>query len=757
MKNKISKLLEQTKRALSFEEICKNINCNNTSDVKNALDELLQKYDVYKTTNGKFLTINSSPYRKGKYVATKGGNGKVVTSNQEYVISKENSNEAVDGDIVLIEPIFTKNKRTNEGNILLVLERDLDTVIGEVYNVDKKAMLKTDNFKLKKLNIRIENPKNLVDGEKVIVKLKARDGINEYFGTVIKDIGYKNDPGVDIEAVAFRYNFLKDFNEDTIEELKNIPDFVMSNELKGRLDLRHIQIFTIDGKDTKDIDDAISLAKMSNGHYFVGVHIADVTHYVKDGSAIDKEAYSRATSGYFASTVIPMLPQQLSNGICSLNPNVDRLTISVFAEIDTTGKIVDSFVTPSVINSKKQMNYDDVNDVLSGKNVPGYGKFTPILLEMNKFSKTQIKRRDNKGALSLDDYELNVILDDNGYPVDFKVKHNFDAENIIESFMLIANQVAPMKLTTIEAPCIYRVHEKPNIDSLNKYLRLYKVMGYEYNKELDNSCLVVQSILKDTEDKEEKRVLQLYLLRALMKAVYSAQNKGHSGLAMEEYSQFTSPIRRYPDDILHRLLKEFVMCGEKYEKEVKKFDEKIEECYPNIIRYDGPIKEEPNVEAKNEWQLKLPRMADHTSQREQQEVACERYVMRMKTAEFMKNHIGEEYEGTVTGITEKGMFVELDNLINGMIPISALPGHFTYNENLFELENKKDGKKYHVGDRLLVSVMNANKERAMIDFHLVKPIKQVKARDIYQDAVQKIKTKKVTSHNKRPFNKTKHK
>lgn len=757
MKNRILNILKESTKALTIEQIKAELNLREEDDISKVLQDLADNYDIYITTTGKIMDINKSPYRKGKIVSGSHGSGTATVNGETFFITKENLGEAVDGDTVLLSPIYTKNKRSKEAMVVEVLSRDLDTVIGEVYHVDEQAFLKTDNFKLKKLNISLPDTRE-VDGTKVIVKLEPQTD-NNYFGTVVKKLGYKNDPGVDIQSIAFRYGFEKDYSDEEMAEVMAMPDQVEAKDFSGRLDLRDLQIFTIDGKDTKDIDDAISVKELENGHFIVGVHIADVTHYVREGSKTDQDAFKRGTSGYFANSVYPMLPQKLSNGICSLNPGVDRLTMSVFAEIDQEGKIVDSYITPSVIRSRKQMNYDDVNQVLLGHKVSGYEEYEKSLNKMLKVSETQIMRRKNKGALDLDDKELKIIVDDNGTAVDFAVRKSGMAEHLIESFMLIANQVAPAKLSQLDVPCIYRVHDKPSMTSLDKWMKLYKMMGYTYNKNYDNSCLAVQSLLDETRDKEERRVLQLYFLRSLMKAVYSAENIGHSGLAMSEYAQFTSPIRRYSDDILHRLLKQFYMVGEKYQRESTRWDQKLQSVYPNIVRYHSSkaIKPEFSVGEVEAWKLRLPEMAAHVSNREQNEVDCERAVMKMKTAEYMQNHRKEEYEGTVTGTSENGLFIELDNMMNGLIPVSDLGGNFTYNQSTMSLEDKKQQKSYHIGDRLLVSVAYADKDKGFVNFHFVKPIRQVQVHDIYQEAYQKIKSYKPQYHTKRPYNPRKHK
>ena len=343
-------------------------------------------------------------------------------------------NGAIHGDEVLVEVTSKKNVDRKEGRVLRIVKRNLSTLVGEINFHKGTGIITPDDKKIKmQLEIPRENALGAVDGHKVLAEITKNISGNRFKGRVLKILGHKNDPGVDILSVVYKYKIDDTFNDDTIKELDDIPEEVSEEEMKGRTDLRNQMIFTIDGDDTKDIDDAISLKELPDGTFLVGVHIADVTHYVKEGSAVDKEAYERGTSGYFANSVYPMLPQKLSNGICSLNPGVDRLAMSVFAKVDQTGKIMDSFITPSVIRSRKQMNYDDVNRILNGETVEGYEPYERTLRKMNEVSQVQIERRNNKGALELDDKELKFIYDDNGHPVEPTVLASHDAEKLIES------------------------------------------------------------------------------------------------------------------------------------------------------------------------------------------------------------------------------------------------------------------------------------------------------------------------------------
>lgn len=731
MKESIIELLAKSKKALTADEMINKLHL--TSDIEieefnNDLDELLRNYDVYKTTGDKFMDINNSPIKKGTYKINKDGNARIDVQKKSYFVRDNDDNTAVEGDIVLFETV-SKGKG-NEAKVLMVVDRNLNQVLGEVQNINDQAFLRTDNFKLNKLDIRLSDD-SLVTGTKVIVKLRPTGNVNEYIGDLVRNIGYKDAPFVDIELVALKHGFDKDFSEEALNQVDRLPIHIQPEELAGRLDLRNLEIFTIDGKDTKDIDDAISLSVLPNGNHLVGVHIADVTHYMPEGSPLDKEAYLRSTSGYFANTVIPMLPQKMSNGICSLNPGVDRLTISFFAEVDKDGEIVDSFITPSIIHSRKQMNYDDVNEVLKGKDVPGYEQFANTLREMNKVSKKQIENRVRNGSLEMDSREVKIYCDENGKPDSFVVREATEGDNLIESFMLIANQIGPAKLEDIDAPCIYRIHERPELKKLESFIDLYRALGYYHDKPTDNDSKTVQAILEEVKQKEEAYILERILLRKFMKAQYSDKNLGHAGLAMPKYSQGTSPIRRYSDDVLHRLIIEYVCSGQKFEEEKEKWAEKLSPVLHNVKFFEGGYRKEPTYQRTLEWESMLPSMTYHISNRERQEIACEQEVTRMKSAEHMQERIGDLFNATVTGVNSKFLEVEIDeNMVEGNIPLDSLPGHYSCNSEHFAAEDYGTRDAIRIGDKVEVQTVYANKGTQTVEFALSKVLSKVRGYEV---------------------------
>ena len=473
---------------------------------------------------------------------------------------------------------------------------------------------------------------------------------NTYQGNVLRVIGHKNDPGVDILSIVYKYGINDKFPDEVLEELKDIPDSVLQDDYKNRRDLRNEVIFTIDGKDTKDIDDAISIKKKGD-NYILGVHIADVSYYVKEGSKLYEEAYNRATSIYLVDRVIPMLPHKLSNGICSLNPNVDRLAISCVMEINNKGKVVSHEIFESVINSKKQMNYDSVNKILKENVVEdGYEEFVDDLKLMNELAHILRKEKINRGYLEFDSPEPKIIVDDKSKPIEIIPRVQDEAENLIEDFMIVANETVASHIFYMKLPFIYRIHEIPEEEKIKEFLEMISMLGYNVkgNRHFENSKSL-QMILEQLKDKSEFPIFSSMLLRCMKKAIYKEENLGHYGLGSKCYTHFTSPIRRFPDTTVHNLLRKYIF-NEPDDKELNK-----------LIDY---------------WNYNLPSLCEHVSERERNSIDCERDVESMKMAEYMESHIGEKYDGIIDSIMNFGMFIQLSNLVEGLVHISEIKGDY---------------------------------------------------------------------------------
>lgn len=702
MKDDIINILKNSDKALSIYELQDELGLKSVEEVKQ-LSEVLRCLEeevvIYCSNKGRYMMLEDSHLRKGVMRANKKGFGFVEIENMDddVYVAPENMNGAIHNDIVLVEITSKMNIDRLEGRILKVIKRQVERYIGEI-NFDNKGIghITLDDSKIK-LNIQVskENSLNAVDGHKVVVELLKKLNNNlKYDGKVIEIIGHKNDPGTDILSIVYKYNINTEFPEDVKEEVKTLPMEVRDIDKIGRRDLRNMEIFTIDGDDTKDIDDAISIERMSNGHYKLGVHIADVSYYVKEGSPLDNEATERGTSVYLVDRVIPMLPHELSNGICSLNPNVDRLAISCVMEFDHDGKQIDYDIFPSVIRSRIQMTYKKVNSILEKDVIPeGYEPYVDSLKLMAELSKILRKMKDKRGYIDFEVDEAKILVDENCKPTEVILRERGTGEKLIEDFMIAANECVATHIYFMSLPFIYRVHEVPKEEKLRSYLGFVGSLGYQVPGDLkDNSPKTVQKIIRFLEDKPEFKILSSLLLRSMQKAVYRPENLGHYGLASKCYTHFTSPIRRYPDTTVHRLLHTYL------------FDKKLDM---------GTIRK---------WEEKLVYISEHSSDRERASIDCEREVEDMKMAEYMENHIGEEFEGMISSVTSFGMFIELDNLIEGLVPLRDMKDFFHYDEEHMTLTGEKSHVKYTIGERVLIKVVRASKEEKTIDFEVVRKL-----------------------------------
>lgn len=702
MRDDIINVLKNSDKALTIYELQDALDLHSVEEVRELSEELRKMEEeviIYCSNKGRYMMLEKSHLRKGVLRANKKGFGFVEIENMEddVYIAPENMNGAIHDDIVLVEITSKMNLDRLEGRILKVLKRQVERYIGEI-NFDQKGVghIRLDDSKIK-LDIIIakEDSLNAVDGHKVVVELiKKLNNNSKYSGKVVEIIGHKNDPGVDILSIVYKYKINTEFPEDVKEEVKNIPMEVRDIDLVRRRDLRNLEIFTIDGDDTKDIDDAISIELMNNGHYKLGVHIADVSYYVKEGSPLDNEAMERGTSVYLVDRVIPMLPHELSNGICSLNPNVDRLAISCVMEFDHDGKQLDYEIFPSVIRSCIQMTYKKVNSILEDNVVPeGYEPYEKSLRLMEELAQILRKMKVKRGYIDFEVDEAKILVDKDCKPVNVVLRDRGAGEKLIEDFMIAANECVATHIYFMSLPFIYRVHEVPKEEKLRSYLSFVGSLGYQVPGDLkDTSPKTVQKIIKYLEDKPEFKILSSLLLRSMQKAVYRPENLGHYGLASQCYTHFTSPIRRYPDTTVHRLLRTYL-----FNKELDM----------------GTIRK---------WEEKLIYISEHSSSRERASVDCEREVEDMKMAEYMEGHIGEEFQGMISSVTSFGMFVELDNLIEGLVPLRDMKDFFHYDEEHMTLTGERSHVKYTIGDKLLVKVVRASKEDKTIDFEVVRKL-----------------------------------
>ena len=711
MEGQILDILKSKKQAMTVYDLNDALNLKTTEDLREllkTLEEMEKSLKIFKTKKNKYILFSDSHLKVGTYLATKKNFGFVdIEGDEDIFIAPPYTSDAIHGDKVVVE-ITSKNNIKPEGRIVRIVDRELKQMVGEFYyDEDNIAHINLDDEKVK-INIIINPEKTMgaMNGHKVLVQVKEKikNKGNIYNGEVLKILGHKNDPGVDITSIVNQLHISDTFSDEVMEEVEKIPMSVSDDEMKNRRDLREKEIFTIDGSDTKDIDDAISIEKLSNGNHKLGVHIADVSYYVKEGSKIDEEAYERGTSVYLVDRVIPMLPHKLSNGICSLNPNVDRLAISCEMEIDALGNIVDYDIFESVIKSKKQMTYENVNKILeNGEKPDGYEQFVDTLKEMEIVAKQLRTNKENKGYIDFDIEEAKILVDEKGVPTDIKVRERGTGEKLIEDFMIAANETVATNIYFMELPFIYRIHGEPNEEKIQSFLKFINVLGYKINGKIKGiTPKTMQKILDDLKDKKEYNMLANLLLRSMQKAVYDKNNIGHFGLASKCYTHFTSPIRRYPDTNVHRLLRTY------------------------LFNHDL------SVETINYWDNKLPFLTKQCSDRERNAIECEREVDDMKKAEYMTKHIGEEFTGIISSVLQFGMFVELDNLIEGLVRLDDLKDDFyIFEEDSFSIVGRRTKKRYRLGDTVKVIVKDANKEARTVDF------------TIAEKKGNKIKTKKM--------------
>ncbi len=624
-----------------------------------------------------------------------------VSEEEEIYIHKKNVGQALNGDTVLVEILPYTTGKTKEGRIVQVIQHEKTTLVGFLEKNRNFGFVIPDD---KKLGSDIFIPKKYLgkakNQDKVVVEItKYPEKGKKAEGKIIEILGKIDEAGVDMLSIIKEYNLPNEFPQKVLKEAKNIQEKISTQELKNRKDFRKEEIFTIDGEDAKDLDDAVQVKKLPNGHYVLGVHIADVSHYVKENSNLDKEAITRGTSVYMLDRVIPMLPKELSNGICSLNEGKDRLTLSVIMEIDAKGKVVSSEIVKGVIRVTKRMNYHDVAILLhtpqtaeEKKIVHQYQKYIKHFQLMQELAILLQKRREKKGSLNLDIPETKVIFNEQGIAIDIqKYELNF-ANEIIEQFMLTANETVAERFFWLEAPFIYRVHEAPEEDKVKELNQYLFSLGYKIHVSKDElRPKAFAEVLEKIKNKKEESLVSHLILRTLKVAQYESENKGHFGIASKYYCHFTSPIRRYPDLFIHRIISYY-------------------------LSRDYQVTEE----WKEKNRGKATKIAELSSEREKIAQKAERDSTDLKEAEYMQSKIGEIYEGMVSSVTSFGMFVQLENTVEGLVRFEHMgTEYFIYDENRKILIGEKTHKSYALGDKVKIQVIQANKQLREIDFAIV--------------------------------------
>ncbi len=615
---------------------------------------------------------------------------KVEEQEDEIYISRGNTKDAIDGDEVLIKIIeASREDRHQEGKVLKVLKHNKDTFVGVFQKSRNFGFVVPDDRKVNSdIFISKKNCGKAKNNQKVVAQItKFPQGNKSAEGKIIEILGYQDQAGVDMLSLVREYDLPYEFPDPVIEEANSIKQEVAKKDIPYRLDLREKEIFTIDGEDAKDLDDAVAVEKLKNGNYLLNVSIADVSYYVKENSLLDREAIVRGTSIYMLDRVIPMLPKELSNGICSLNQGEDRFALTVLMEIDQNGKVISSDIQKSIINVTKRMSYKEVQAILDelDQENPYFSHFK----RMAELANILKQRRRLAGSLELDIPESKIVLDKHGIAVDVKKYEMYFTNELIEQFMLTANETVAEKFYWLEAPFIYRVHEVPDMEKIEELNKFLWNLGYKIKGSKDNiHPKAFAEVLEEIQGKPEERVISNLVLRTLKIARYENENKGHFGIASKYYCHFTSPIRRYPDLFIHRIISRYL------ENNYQLTEEQLEKYQEQSLRY-----------------------AESSSDREKIAQKVERDAEDIKKAEFMQDKIGEEYDGIISSITSFGVFVELENTVEGLIRFDDLGDeYFIYDENKKTLQGEKSKKMYKIGDSIHIKVIFADKLTRRIDF-----------------------------------------
>lgn len=692
MKDEILQLLDQVGNVgIYIEDIQKELNVDDDklTDLIQDITSLIEAFEIVMNKKQKYFLAKYFDIYKGTLRINKKGFGFVCGNNLEndIYIHKNNLNNAMENDFVVVK----YDSKYNEGTILRVLSHGIKEVIGTVCRTGRtNYCIIPDSEKIKE-RLHVTNMKDfsLVDGHKVLVKITSYQPLT---GEISMIIGHEQEPGVDVLSKLYEFNIMPEFNDAIDRQLQTIPSEVSEEEIKNREDWRNIWTCTIDGDDSKDFDDAISIRRTDMG-YELGVHIADVSYYVTENSAIDVEAFARGTSVYVVDRVVPMLPFQLSNGICSLNPHVDRLTLSCIMEFSYSGNLIDYRIVESVINSNERMTYNNVNKILEEDEelCERYSDCYENFYIMEELAKKIRYTREERGAIDFDTTESKFKVDEDGIVLDIFKRERGEAERIIEDFMIAANECVATHTHNLDLPSLYRIHEQPEAKRVREFITISKTLGYPLKANANTLYIKdYQRLLESAKGTDEYSILSTFMLRSMSKARYDVNCVGHFGLASEFYTHFTSPIRRYPDLIVHRSIRKYI------------FNQVID---PEVLDND---------------RIKLEDIANHTSSQERNAIEAERAVEDMKMAEFFEDKIGNEYEGIITSVTNFGMFVELPNTVEGLVHISNLwDDYYYFDKERLALVGELKHRVYRLGDHVHVKVQNASKKTSTIDFVVV--------------------------------------
>ena len=700
LRNTVLELLGSSHyEAMTIEELVEYLQIEGTEEFKKFVKLMVALEDegiVVRSKNDRYDLARDLGFYKGIISIHPKGFGFVEIDDMDDVyVRGEDLNGALHKDTVLVKILPSSKGDSLEGEVVQVLDRGMKEFIGTYYEIKQVGYVKPDNSRYHAVVAIPKNKsKGAVKDHKVRVRIVDYLENNVVKAEVLEILGHKNDPGIDILSVVYKYDIVPEFAPDALAQAAEIPTELDKESYEGRRDLRDETIVTIDGEDAKDLDDAVHVRKLDNGNYLLGVSIADVSYYVTEGSPLDREAYFRGTSVYLVDRVIPMIPHRLSNGICSLNPQVDRLTITCEMEISPKGDVVNHEIFPSVIKTTERMTYHNVNLILKGEDeevIKRYEPLIPMFELMYELSQILRQSRHERGSIDFDLDEAKIIVDEYGFPTGVELRDRGIAERIIEDFMLAANETVAEHFHWMDVPFMYRVHEHPKPEKLERFYKLARALGYEIKGTKDHvHPKALQMITEAVQGKPEHAAINTMMLRSLQKAKYSEESLGHFGLAAEFYTHFTSPIRRYPDLIVHRLIRRYL-----FEQDLSN----------ETLTYYNSI---------------MPEVGAQTSKRERDAIDAEREVEDMKKAEYMTQFIDEEFEGVISSVTKWGMYVELPNTVEGLVHVNDLTDDFyEFDEDNLALVGRRTKTVYKLGDIVKVVVAAASKEERTIDFQLV--------------------------------------
>lgn len=694
----ISFMREHSYKPLKFEELAVVLDVpkEERSSLQKLLDEMEEEGLIIKTRKERYGVPERMGLFVGKFQGNTKGFGFVLPDfgDEDLYIPANAINGAMHGDRVIARlSRHASGDRHQEGEIINIIKRANKTIVGKFDKSEHFGFVTPDHSRL---SGDIFIPQDFINGaekgQKVVVEItKWPEKNRNAEGRIIEILGDENEKGVDVMSIIRAYGIPYEFPDEVIKEARALPTTVTEKETVNRRDLRYLRMVTIDGEDAKDLDDAVSIEILPDGNFRLGVHIADVTHYVKEGSQLDNEALKRGTSVYFPDRVIPMLPKELSNNICSLNAKVDRLAFSVLIDIDSSGNVINHDIFESVIHINERMTYTNVYKILEENDQELRERYKDHVADFENMKALALilaEKRRRRGSVDFDFDEAKIIVDENGKTVDVKRYKMTIANKIIEEFMLLCNEVVSEHFYWIGIPFVYRIHEDPDPDKMESLNIILGTFGYRLKGYRDVHPKSIQEVLNQIKGKPEEKAISMIILRSMQKARYSDTHDWHFGLAAEYYSHFTSPIRRYPDLIIHRIMKEQING---------KLDENRIDHYREILHS----------------------IAQHSSERERAAQDAERDCEDLKKAEFMVDKVGHHFQGTISNITAFGLFVELDNTIEGLVRLSSMDDdYYTYNERSLCLIGERTKKICRIGDKVNVQLVKASVEARQIDFIL---------------------------------------